>query len=72
MRKDKPDNFDLGLEETFPAADPVSVSQPPTRLHDQHDKLKRRSVEGEINPCTAIVCMVKDWFPAPIKISNIF
>jgi hypothetical protein len=38
-RKKKLDEaLDLGLEETFPASDPVSVTQPP---HSSHDRRKR-------------------------------
>ena len=38
-RKKKLDEaLDLGLEETFPASDPVSVTQPP---HSAHDRPKR-------------------------------
>ena len=38
-RKKKLDEaLDLGLEETFPASDPVSVTQPP---HSSHDRPKR-------------------------------
>jgi hypothetical protein len=38
-RKKKLDEaLDLGLEETFPASDPVSVTQPP---HSPHDRPKR-------------------------------
>ena len=29
------DALDVGLEETFPGSDPVSVTQPPHSAHDQ-------------------------------------
>jgi hypothetical protein len=28
--------LDCGLEETFPASDPVAVTQPPRSAHDKH------------------------------------
>jgi hypothetical protein len=29
--------LDLGLEDTFPASDPVSVTQPPHSIRDKHE-----------------------------------
>jgi hypothetical protein len=37
-KKKLDDALDLGLEETFPASDPVSVTQPP---HSPYDKAER-------------------------------
>jgi hypothetical protein len=37
-KKKLDDALDLGLEESFPASDPVSVTQPP---HSPYDKPKR-------------------------------
>ena len=31
------DALERGLEETFPASDPVSVTQPPHSVQDKHD-----------------------------------
>jgi hypothetical protein len=31
------DALDRGLEDTFPASDPVSVTQPPHSVRDKHD-----------------------------------
>jgi hypothetical protein len=31
-----------GLEETFPASDPVNVTQPPPSAQDKHEKQKAR------------------------------
>jgi hypothetical protein len=35
------DALELGLEETFPGSDPVSVTQPPSNLYDKHDARRR-------------------------------
>jgi len=34
------DALERGLEETFPASDPVSVIQPPPRARDKHEVRK--------------------------------
>jgi hypothetical protein len=30
------ERLDLGLEDSFPASDPVAVTQPPASAHDKH------------------------------------
>jgi hypothetical protein len=35
------DALERGLEETFPASDPVSVVQPPPSARDKHEARKR-------------------------------
>ncbi|HTZ03659.1 MAG TPA: hypothetical protein VMC05_15105 [Xanthobacteraceae bacterium] len=38
QRKEELDDaLDVGLEETFPASDPVSVVQPPANIHEKDD-----------------------------------
>jgi hypothetical protein len=41
-RKEKLDEaLELGLEETFPGSDPVSVIQPPPSVGDKHEAIRR-------------------------------
>jgi hypothetical protein len=41
-RKEKLDEaLELGLEETFPGSDPVSVIQPPPSIGDKHEAIRR-------------------------------
>jgi hypothetical protein len=35
------DALERGLEETFPASDPVAITQPPHNAHDRHWRQKR-------------------------------
>lgn len=35
------DALDVGLEETFPGSDPVSVVQPPSNVHEKNEFQKR-------------------------------
>ncbi|MGC1776565.1 MAG: hypothetical protein WBB34_01370 [Xanthobacteraceae bacterium] len=39
QRKEKLDDaLDVGLEETFPGSDPVSVVQPPSNVHEKNER----------------------------------
>jgi hypothetical protein len=41
-QKEKLDEaLELGLEETFPGSDPVSVIQPPPSIGDKHEAIRR-------------------------------
>ena len=41
QREKLDDALERGLEETFPASDPVSVVQPPPSARDKHEVQKR-------------------------------
>jgi len=41
QREKLDDALDLGLEDTFPGSDPVSVVQPPHSVRDKNETLKR-------------------------------
>ena len=43
------DALERGLEDTFPASDPVSVTQPPASVYDKHEaRSARRFQSGAI------------------------
>jgi hypothetical protein len=41
LREKLDDALERGLEETFPASDPVSVVQPPPSVRDKHEVQQR-------------------------------
>ena len=44
--KDLDEALERGLEETFPASDPVSVVQPPPSPRDKHEASKREGQDS--------------------------
>jgi hypothetical protein len=53
-RRELDEALERGLEDTFPASDPVSVTQPPSSVHDKNEAQQRHSRGFKVLPRSQI------------------